>query len=203
MRRVAVLIAILGLLAVPATVFAQEEFTADLTADAEVPAPTVPSGYEGSGSGTFTISDDESEIDYQVSYENLTGAPVASHIHYGAAGVAGGVILPLDLGADPGTSGTFSGTLTEADFTPVDGGPQSFAESLDAIRAGNTYINIHTEQNPPGELRGQLLSGELPDTSTAETQPPAGGTFPTALLLLLAGATALIVGLRRFAVIRA
>jgi len=206
MKRAAALLATIALLAMPAAALAQEEFGADLTPDAEVPAPTVPDGYEGSGSGTFTISDDESQVDYEVMYENLTGAPAASHIHYAAVGTAGGIILPLDLGADPGTSGTFSGTLTEADFMALDGGPQSFAEALDAIRDGDTYINIHTEANPPGELRGQLMAagdGPTPPpthTHAADGQTAPAGVPPALLVLALAGLLAFAFGLRRFAV---
>jgi hypothetical protein len=201
MRRATVLLAIIALLAAPVAVLAAEELTAELTPEAEVPAPTVPDDYEGSGSASATISDDESEIAYEVSYENLTGAPVASHIHFGAEGVAGGIILPLAHGDSP-----FSGTLTEADFTPVDGGPQTYAEALEAIRAGDTYINIHTEQNAPGEIRGQLTMVSEPDeatpppTSMSGSETPPGGGSPTmsALLLALIGLAVFVVALQRF-----
>jgi hypothetical protein len=179
MRRAAALLAITALLAFPATAFAAETFTADLTVDAEVPPVTTPS--EGSGSAEVTISDDESEISYEVSYQGLTGDATASHIHFGAADVAGAVMLPLAHGPSP-----FSGTLTEADFTPVDGGPQSYAEALDAIRDGNAYVNIHTEANAPGEIRGQLEAAEMPPTDVAATDLPAGTPILPALLLVAA-----------------
>ena len=64
MRRATVLLAIIALLALPAMALAAEQFTTDLTVDAEVPAPTVPDDYAGTGKATFTLSDDESSIDY-------------------------------------------------------------------------------------------------------------------------------------------
>jgi hypothetical protein len=195
MRRASALLAITALLAAPAAVFAAEPFAAELTAEAEVPAPTVPDGYAGSGSATATISDDASSIDYEVTFEGLTGPPVASHIHWGAVGEAGPIILPLEHGDSP-----FSGTLTEADFTPAEGGPQTFAEALDAIRDGNTYVNIHTEANGPGEIRGQLM--EIPDTATGDSETAVAGG-QTALVLVLVAAAAFLLTFRRFAVKRA
>jgi hypothetical protein len=200
MRRTTVLLAIVILLAAPVAVLAADELTAELTPEAEVPAPTLPDDYEGSGSASATISDDESEIAYEVSYENLTGPPVASHIHFGAEGVAGGIILPLAHGDSP-----FSGTLTEADFTPVDGGPQTYAEALEAIRAGDTYINIHTEQNAPGEIRGQLTMVSGPDEATppptsmsgSEIRAPGASPMMFVLVLALAGLVAFVVAFQR------
>jgi hypothetical protein len=202
MRRAAVLLAIIALLAAPAAVLAQEEFTADLDAEQEVPAPEVPVDYEGQGSGTFVLSADESEISYEVSHENLTGDPVGAHIHYGAPGVAGDILLPLDHTTNPMT-----GTLTEADFMPVDGGPQTFEEALDAMRAGDTYVNVHTEANPPGEIRGQLIAvtveeeeedGTPPPTSMSPAEGmPAGGTTLPLMLLVLIAAAAFLFGLQR------
>ncbi len=196
MRRATALLAVGALLAAPTLVLAAEQFTANLTARAEVPPPDVPDDYSGSGSASATISDDESSIDVTVTFENLTGPPVGSHIHFGARGEAGPIILPLDhTGGSP-----INQTLTEADFTPADGGPQTFAEALDAMRAGNTYVNVHTEANPPGEIRGQLRA--LPDTAAAEDVPPT--LFgPLALALLIAGAAAFLLTLRRFGALRA
>ncbi len=191
MRRLGMILAIAALVAAPASVFAAEPFSATLDGDSEVPPVT---GLTASGTASVTISDDESEIAYEVTYQDLTGPVVAAHIHYGDTDEAGGVIFPLAQGASP-----FSGTLTEADFTPLDGGPQTFEEALAEIRAGMTYVNLHTEANPGGEIRGQL--GELPDTDTAAATDlrADSGTFSVPLVLLAVFALALVVfSLRRF-----
>ncbi|HSH22068.1 MAG TPA: CHRD domain-containing protein [Candidatus Caenarcaniphilales bacterium] len=193
MRRASALLAIAALVAAPAAVFAAEPFAADLTPGAEVP----PAESDGSGSATVTISDDETEISYEVTYEGLTGAPVAAHIHFGGPDVAGPVILPLAHGDSP-----FSGTLTEADFVPGEGGegPQTFAEAMTAIRDGETYVNVHTEANPAGEIRGQLEA--IPDTAISESETAAPAA-QTALLLLLVGLAGFVLTFRRFAFRRA
>lgn len=209
MTRAAALLAIAALLCAPALALAQgAEFTADLSADAEVPAPTVPGDYAGTGSATVTLSDDESEINYEVTFEGLTGPLVMAHIHWGAPGEAGPPIFWLTEEGVSGAESPLSGTLTEADFMAADGGPQSFAEALEAMRAGNTYVNLHTEANMPGEIRGQLTAsgptgspgaespaaespaGESPaatppDTSMAD-QAPGTGTAWLAMFAILA-----------------
>jgi len=193
MRLSAMILAIAGLVAAPTLVLAAEPFTAPLTTAAEVPPVTG----DGSGTASVTISDDETEIAYEVTFENLTGPAVAAHIHYGDTEVAGGVIFPLAHSDSP-----MSGTLTEADFTPLDGGPQTYAEALAAIRDGMTYINVHTEANQGGEIRGQLR--ELPDTAASPDGVIDGTAFLStpAMLLALFGAAVLILALRRISFVR-
>ncbi|MEW5990363.1 MAG: CHRD domain-containing protein [Chloroflexota bacterium] len=105
-----------------------------------------------SGEATVVISADDSTIWYVVEYSGLSGALAAAHIHTGAAGANGGVILPLAASASP-----MVGTLTAADFT-ASGSITTFAEAVAAIKAGTTYVNLHTAANPGGEIRGQVLA---------------------------------------------
>ncbi|CAN5855890.1 hypothetical protein BH24CHL6_BH24CHL6_15220 [soil metagenome] len=206
MRRAAALLATLALLALPATALAHEDFTADLTGDAEVPPVTT----DGTGSATATISDDESSIDFEVTFEGLSGPATMAHIHWGSADVAGPVIIWLtEVGVPDGSyESPLSGTATEAEFMAAEGGPQTFAEALDAIRDGNTYVNVHTEANPGGEVRGQLMARDhdhdddppLPDTHAHAAGAEAStGVGPTILLLAFAGLAVFALGLRRFA----
>ena len=195
MRRATVLLAVAGLLALPAVALAADQFTATLTPGAEVPPPDLPPEYTGSGSARVTISNDERSLDYEVLWDGLTRPPLDVHIHYGAPGKAGGILLTLPHGDSP-EGPVFVGTVRERDFTPVEGGPQTFAEALTAIRDGDTYVNVHTEQNPSGEIRGQLRA--MPDTATsASVSASAGGWI--SLLALTIGAAVFVVGYRRFA----
>lgn len=90
--------------------------------------------------------------------QNVTMA----HIHLAPAGVNGPVVVWLYPDAPPAqllpgpSSGVLAvGTITEADLVgPLAGA--SLADLLDAMRAGNTYVNVHTEQYPGGEVRGQI-----------------------------------------------
>jgi len=83
---------------------------------------------------------------------------VAAHIHVGAAGEEGGIILPL---YDASIDGVFPAVLTRV-VTAADlqaqptGGIVNFDDAINAILSGNTYVNVHTQQNPDGEIRGQI-----------------------------------------------
>jgi len=120
----------------------------------------------GSGEFTATLSADATTLSYTLTYTGLTAAS-AGHIHLGERGTNGGVSAFLCGGggkpACPASSGTVSGTITAADII----GPASqglaagqFANFLTGLRAGATYVNVHTAAFPGGEIRGQIVTGE-------------------------------------------
>ena len=190
-RRLAFLAATTALaLALPAAVLAADEmFKAELSTAQEVPPPTVPDGYEGGGTATVTLSGDS--ITYHATYSGLTGPVAAAHIHYGEPGVAGPVMFPLDA-EGAGAEGTLSGTLSEDDFAATDE-VATYADALAAIRAGESYVNIHTAANPKGELRADLgmAAQEPPDTSTALVSDMRLPLVAMGLALVVFGAMAL------------
>ena len=182
-RFLTVLTLALGLLALPALVAAADgTFTATLSGDQEVP----PVSTSASGSATVTISADDTTLTYKVSYSGLSGDLAAAHIHLGAAGTNGGILLPFKVGPSP-----LSGTLTQADFMAT-GNVTAFAGAIDAIRSGGTYVNLHTAANPGGEIRGQLKT--LLNTATEDPVAPAGA--PVALLLAVFAVAALVAWMR-------
>jgi hypothetical protein len=125
-------------------------YVATLSGANEVPA-------NGSGgTGTATISVNGSSASYTIQYFNLSGNPTASHIHVGAAGVAGPVVVPFANLPQAG-SGTISGTFTSSDIKPQTNPPVTSLDDLVAqMKAGNAYVNIHSAANLGGEIRGQL-----------------------------------------------
>ena len=140
----------------------KNHFTARLNGFQET--PTLIS--TGSGDFKATLSDDGTTLSYTLTYTGLTAASVA-HIHLGEPAIAGGVSAFLCGGggkpACPASSGTVSGTITAADII----GPTSqglaagqFADFLTGLRAGATYVNVHTAAHPGGEIRGQIVTGE-------------------------------------------
>lgn len=144
---------VLGLMAVtaPAALAADPPtpaFGGPLSGAQEVPAVAT----AATGEATVVISPDNSTIWYVVSYSGLSGGLAAAHIHTGAAGASGGVILPLAASASP-----MVGTLTAANFTPS-GSITTFAQGVAALKAGTTYVNLHTAANPGGEIRGQVVA---------------------------------------------
>ena len=106
-----------------------------LNGSSEVPAVT--SG--ASGSGTVTVAADCS-VTAKVTVTGMTAT--ASHIHQGAPGANGPVIVPF---------------VKEGDNTFVAApGAKMTEEQCKAYKAGNTYVNVHSAKNPGGEIRAQL-----------------------------------------------
>jgi len=102
----------------------------------EVPPVTT----SASGSGTITVKDDKS-VSGSVTTTGVAGT--AAHIHTGAKGRNGPVIVPLTKSSDGNTWTVPEGrTLTDAQY--------------EAYKAGNLYVNVHSAANKGGEVRGQL-----------------------------------------------
>jgi hypothetical protein len=153
-----------ALLSMPALAGA-ETVHARLTGFQEVPAVST----EGSGEFRSKIRKD-GIINFELSYDGLESDVLMSHIHLGQPGVNGGISVWLcttaaaPLTAPAGTqicpqSGTVTGMIEAADVVgPLNQGiaPEELDELLKAIRAGVTYVNVHSVTFPGGEIRGQL-----------------------------------------------
>jgi hypothetical protein len=123
----------------------------------------------GSGQFRLQINEKTQTITYQLSYTGLEGTVTQSHIHFGSAAQSGGisVFLCTNLGNGPaGTQpcpaapGAVTGTLTPASVIGPAGqgiAAGEFAELIAAIRAGSTYVNVHSTLYPAGEIRAQLV----------------------------------------------
>lgn len=150
-------IGVLAVIAAAAPVRADQTIKASLHGFNEVPAVS------STGSGEFTAKIREDAVDWELSYEGLEGTvTTAAHIHLGQKDVNGGVSVFFCGGPRPPCtpgSGTFSGTFTAADVIgPAAQGidPGELSELIAAIRAGQTYANVHTNKHPGGEIRGQV-----------------------------------------------
>ncbi|HWH54946.1 MAG TPA: CHRD domain-containing protein [Gaiellaceae bacterium] len=118
------------------------------------------------GRGTFRAKVDKSEqkITYTMRYV-LENPATQSHIHFAQQHVGGGIIVFLCSGTKPacpsgvGAPATVTGTITPADVIgPAGQGiePGSFVELVKAMKAGATYVNVHSSRWPAGEIRGQI-----------------------------------------------
>jgi hypothetical protein len=130
----------------------------------------------GNGTLDLRIHEDTETIEYELSYGELegvgttpfvtNGVVLAAHIHVGARGVNGGISTFLCGGggkaACPTPAGTVTGVIAASDVIGPGGQginagePTAFAELVNAIRAGFTYVNVHTTRWPGGEVRGQI-----------------------------------------------
>ncbi len=106
-----------------------------LSGSQEVPPVTT----AASGSGNITVSADKA-VSGNVTTTGLVG--VAAHIHDGAPGKNGPVIVPLAKSSDNSWSVPAGAKFTDAQFA--------------SYKAGNLYINVHTAAHKGGEIRGQL-----------------------------------------------
>jgi hypothetical protein len=125
---------------------------ATLSGAAEDPAiDTAATGY-----AVFTMSADGQSLEFELGVEGAQNV-VAAHIHLGQPGDMGPVIVPLFSGGPTSEDGILAmGTLTSADFVnDLEG--SSMADLLTEMLSGNTYVNVHTQANPMGEIRGQVL----------------------------------------------
>jgi hypothetical protein len=122
------------------------------------------------GRGLFLARVDlrEQEITYRLTYNGLESTVNQAHIHLGGVHQSGGisVFLCTNLGngpagtqACPPSPGTVTGTIRPADVIGPAGqgiAAQEFTEFVAAVRAGVTYVNVHTGAFPGGEIRAQL-----------------------------------------------
>ncbi len=110
------------------------------------------------GRATITLGERLTSLRVDVETESLAGV-VAGHIHVGAPGTNGPVVLDL-LGS--GFSPAFSATVGPAELEPrPEIGVTSFADVVLAILEGRAYVNLHTSDNPGGEIRGHVGRADL------------------------------------------
>lgn len=127
--------------------------------------PTLSTAGTGSFLATLTIA---TQVDYQLSYGSLQGTASAAHIHLGTRATTGGVIAFLCGGGGKAacpSSGTVSGSIIAADVIGPSGqgiAAGEFGEFRQALLSGATYVNVHTDVFPGGEIRGQISRVDTP-----------------------------------------
>jgi CHRD domain len=128
--------------------------TLNLTGGEEVP----PVQTEATGAAEFIVGGTDS-IPYTINATNIEGA-TAGHVHLGAKGENGPVVVTLFKYDTPMNEVSENGTITADKLE----GPMAGKQISDLTAAGangTVYVNIHTEKNPNGEIRGQ---GQNPTT---------------------------------------
>lgn len=136
-----------------------------LSGYAETPlAISTPAG----GQFRAQINSETQEITWRLSYSDVQTTVTQAHIHFGSPAQTGGISVflcsnlgngPAGTQACPPAPATVSGTATAADIIgPIPQGIAAgeFAELLDAVHAGLTYVNVHSTAFPVGEIRAQL-----------------------------------------------
>ena len=141
-----------------ATAAGPENFRAHLGGDDEVPAVDT----RARGQAVLQLDRDGTALDYRLNVANIDDVLMA-HLHLGQANENGPVVVwlypedgPPPQPIDGRTQGTLAtGTITQDELVgPLAGA--DLGDLVDAMRAGEVYVNVHTESHPSGEVRGQV-----------------------------------------------
>ena len=146
-----------GLMTASAVPADTQVFSATLLGDNEVP----PINTDGKAAFRMEVGN---SITFSLTFSGLSTPLVVSHLHFAPTKVAGGVMIFLCGGGNQAvcpatTSGTITGTITEANVTgPVPQGIDAgdLTSALEAVGDGNAYANMHTTKFTGGEIRGQV-----------------------------------------------
>jgi CHRD domain-containing protein len=149
MKRFATLLFLLALL--PAAAYAQS-FSALLSGANEVPAA------DADGTGLAVVTFSGTTVNYSVLVQNIN-TPTMAHIHRGAAGINGPVVIGFDVNTLSGGSaaGVDQGLINE-----ILANPSGF------------YVNVHTSDFPGGAIRGQLFVATEAEGSRTSFVPVVG-----------------------------
>lgn len=145
-----------------------QNFVAPHSGDQEVPVRET----SARGLAHFQLSKDGSELRYQLNVANIRNV-LQAHIHCGPPGANGPIIVWLYPSEPPAqliegrSDGVLSrGVATDADVVQVEedhpacpGGVSTLADVVERMRNGDAYSNVHTQQFPPGEIRGDIRAG--------------------------------------------
>jgi CHRD domain-containing protein len=112
------------------------QFQSSLKGESEAP----PVQSTATGNLKATLDPQAHELRYTLTYENLSGAPIAAHFHGPAdPGQNAAVQVPIQPPNSPATGAAKLSEQQESD-----------------LQAGKWYVNVHTQAHPGGEIRGQL-----------------------------------------------
>jgi hypothetical protein len=150
-----------SVLLAPAAHSQTERFSASVSGANEVPPINT------AGTGNFEMTIQPEMITFSLDFSALSSTLTVAHLHFAPGSVAGGVMIFLcGGGGQPdcpaATEGTITGTITAANVTgPTTQGINAgdLDSALEAVRAGLSYVNMHTTNFAGGEIRGQILRG--------------------------------------------
>lgn len=134
-----------------------DHFRTHATGSQEVPANTS----RAQGQAILHLSRDGTTLSYKLIVANIQNV-TQSHIHLAPAGSNGGIVVWLYPSAPPAQliPGRSQGVLAQGEITSDDLVGALAGQNLEALlghlRSGNAYVNVHTSQFPPGEIRGQV-----------------------------------------------
>lgn len=122
---------------------AAAKFTSALSGEAERPNPVQTDGF---GSGSVSYNKTTGVATVTVNFQNLSSNQTIAHIHTATPDAAGAIVFDIDTNETPATTNT--GTFVKQ--WAID------AINLERLQNGLLYFNVHSVNNPGGEIRGQI-----------------------------------------------
>ncbi len=139
------------------TAFAQQQhFTAKLSSGNEVPPVTS----KASGITTFDLNAAGTQMEYALNVTDIDHV-IAAHIHMAKSTENGPIVVNLFIPVK--ATGKVTGSLAQSGINstsligPLKG--KQMPDLINLMKKGQAYVNVHTAQNPPGEVRGTITVG--------------------------------------------
>jgi CHRD domain len=155
----------------------QQTFTATMTGSEEVP----PKNTQATGSAKFVSSSDGNSMTYRIRVAHINGVTMA-HIHSGSIGKNGPIVVTLFKSATP--TGPMNGPLSQGTITSanLEGSlkGKTISDLVKLINDGKAYANVHTQQNPKGEIRGQISTSASASASASASTSPGNSASASA-----------------------
>ena len=154
------------------TFAAKYPYKAQLSGQDEVPKTESPA----TGEAEFTIPANDT-IKYRVNVTGISNATMA-HIHMGKAGENGDPVVdllntPTSKDKDTAYGMIFRGNISDSSLKGALQG-KTLDDLAAAMDSGDTYVNVHTTENPNGEIRGQLSNTDKPQASESTNSTEVG-----------------------------
>ena len=131
------------------------EFTATLSGANEAPS-LVNTGSFANAKVTLNLS--SRDVTYSIQVFNMPSGTQQAHFHVGGPGTPGPIVVNIAVPAQISNDYTLSGTANASSLIPrTDQGIGSWDDFIQSLMGGQTYLNVHSNNNPAGEIRGQVL----------------------------------------------
>ena len=156
---------------------AKYPYDAPLSGQEEVPAVQT----SATGEGEFTVPANGT-MKYRVNVTGISNAS-AAHIHMAKAGENGEIIAdllntPTSKDKDTAYGMIFRGNLSDSSLKgPMQG--KTLDDLAAAMDSGDVYVNVHTAQNPDGEIRGQVVNSDKPGATATNSTTNSSVGFST------------------------
>lgn len=129
------------------------EFTANLAGSNETPGVLT-----GANASAKVSMNADGTVTYEIAVFNMPTGTTQGHFHVGGPGVAGPIVVDIVVPPTISNDYTLRGTVGPAAFRPrPEVGVGTWTDFLQSLAGGQTYLNLHSQANPAGEVRGQVL----------------------------------------------